>query len=138
MVEVFWKNYFGDAGSLQVGPYKTVAKTSNKFVEIEIQNMEKEILVLEQPKMCRFRLHNLTDKIMNISVQAIENQQGDCVITEIEPSGVFQLPQKSFADIMIQLFPKSCGVVHVSGLQIYDSINKKVMTYSEAFAKFTV
>jgi|LauGreDrversion4_2_1035121.scaffolds.fasta_scaffold96577_2 hypothetical protein len=50
--------------------------------------MEKEILILEQPKMCRFRLHNVTDKAMNIAVQAVESSQGDCVITEIEPTGM--------------------------------------------------
>lgn len=47
-----WKNYFGDPGSLKIGPYKTVAKqTAKDMVPMEVRAMDQTILSLEEPSV---------------------------------------------------------------------------------------
>lgn len=56
-----WKNYFGDPGSLKIGPYKTQTKSAKDASAIEVSPIDSQILLLEEPSMQKFRLSNLTE-----------------------------------------------------------------------------
>ena len=47
-----WKNYFGDPGSLKIGPYKTVAKQHAKdVIQMEVRSIDSSVLSLESPSI---------------------------------------------------------------------------------------
>ena len=94
-----WKNYFGDPGSLKVGPFKTLAKQPHQLVDLEIECVTPMVLVLETPSLCRFRIHNLSEKTMLLSVDLIESAQTDCLITEIEPAMLGRLNPHSSVEM---------------------------------------
>lgn len=117
IVELTWRNYFGDSGQLEIGPLKATARRSN--LEIDLNPLKEEILKFEQPSICKFRLHNVSDKQMNLTLLLQESSYSkECLITDCEPTYLGLLDPQKFIDVSLHLFPKVCGVISVSGLII--------------------
>lgn len=60
----------------------------------------------------------------------------ECLITEIHPSFALLEPSKSVM-VSLELFPKVCGVVKVSGLEFFERGNRLIDLYSAHFAQIT-
>lgn len=63
---------------------------------------------------------------MNIVVKLREGKHASqCLITDVEPSELGYVDPLKSAVFSLLLFPKICGVANISGLVVYDLLNKK-------------
>lgn len=137
-LDLHWRNYFGDPGSLCIGPYRAMASRGQR--EVDIQPVMPTVLKMEQSQLITFRLYNLSDKPMNLKIELKEGTDSkECLITDVEPSVLGQIDPMKFCDFSLQLFPKICGVAKLSGLFISDSLTRKLHDFwSQPFAQMTV
>jgi hypothetical protein len=61
-LEIAWRSYLGEPGSIKIGPFRNAVKPSSvkeKVQPFEVEMVDKETcLLLETPQFVRFRLIN--------------------------------------------------------------------------------
>ena len=83
-----WRNLYGDVGSLRLGPYKSeVVAVQNQSVAAKIldfQLISPLKLSMEQSQVCRFKVFNLSEAAMDLRIyKAEQDENTECLITEI-------------------------------------------------------
>ena len=128
-LDIVWRSYFGEHGSMKIGPFRNqVSSSKEKVLPFEVEMVDRETcLLLETPQTVRFRLHNRTAGQARYSLEINEavHSQGDTLICGIYPQ-TLRVEQSKSVDFQLELFAKSCGVSYVQGLRVRDETAKAV------------
>ena len=83
-LDLQWRNYFGDSGNLLIGPYKASFSAQR---QIDLQPCKPTLLKMEQSQKIKFRLHNMSDRQLNLDIKLKEGKfSSECLITDVSPS----------------------------------------------------
>lgn len=83
-----------------LGPYRTVLNRNSK--ELDIQPVLPTVLRMEQSQIIKFRLFNLSEKPMMLSIALKEGtHSNECLITDVEPSNLGQVDSMRSVDFSL-------------------------------------